>query len=619
MTPTQVESTFSELWQVARQGRHVWAFLARSQRWRLLGAVALMAILGWCSAAIPLTLGRLVDGVLTGDIKSLAAAWMPLTILAALYLLREVIQVARKVVVEATCTSVEKAATMQLLARLFRAEIGTLAVDRVGALHGRIHRSVEGLVRYLKLGFLDFFPAIFVAIFSVAAALLRRFDLGLLMTAVLPVGGYIVLRQLASQKGIRLELLRTKEAMDATVVEQLGGIEYVRAANTHGLELARVETIAESLRQKELRHHVAMTLYDSAKALNEGLVHVVVIMGALTLALNGVITSGDVLTFSVLFMSVLAPLREVHRILDEAHESSLRVADLLGMLADPLDRSFGDGSTEEPAVERSAPIIEVSDLHVEYRGEKEAVLRGVSFSIGAGEVIGLAGPSGSGKSTLVRALLRLVHPAGGSLFVGGVPIHAVSRDSIGRLFGFVGQTPFVFAGTVAENIAYGCPGATPADVRRSARFARLDDDILSMPGGYDALIAERGQNLSGGQRQRLALARIFLKDPPILILDEATSALDNLNERAVLEALTTAASGRTILMVAHRLSTLRNADRILVFEAGRLVESGTYAQLVDAEGLFAQLLRASSDVASPRQPRGATSGADDSPPMSSPA
>ena len=178
----------------------------------------------------------------------------------------------------------------------------------------------------------------------------------------------------------------------------------------------------------------------------------------------------------------------------------------------------------------------------------------------------------------------------------GVPLHSVSREAIGGLIGYVGQNPFVFAGTIAENIAYGCEGATESDIRHAAERACLHEEILAMPGGYAAVVAERGQNLSGGQRQRIALARVFLKNPPILVLDEGTSALDNISERRVQEAITEARADRTVILVAHRLTTLRDADRIFVFDEGRLVEEGPYGELVHRGGTFAELVHCAGSV-----------------------
>ncbi len=194
-------------------------------------------------------------------------------------------------------------------------------------------------------------------------------------------------------------------------------------------------------------------------------------------------------------------------------------------------------------------------------------------------------------------MMRLTHPTSGYVSLGGVPIDCVSREAIGNLIGYVGQNPFVFSGTIAENIAYGREDASDDDIRRAARMACIHEEIMAMPGGYDASVAERGQNLSGGQRQRLALARVFLKNPPILILDEGTSALDNISERNVQRAIHAARADRTVILVAHRLSTLLDTDRIFVFDEGRVVETGDYDDLVARGGVFTELVHSAAGEA----------------------
>ena len=176
-----------------------------------------------------------------------------------------------------------------------------------------------------------------------------------------------------------------------------------------------------------------------------------------------------------------------------------------------------------------------------------------------------------------------------------MPLERVSRAALARLVGYVGQSPFLFAGTIADNIAYGSEAASPEALERAARMACLHEEILAMPGGYGAAVAERGQNLSGGQKQRIALARVFLKGAPILVLDEGTSALDTVSERRVRQALEAALPGRTVILVAHRLSTLRHADRVVVFEGGRVVEVGAYEELVRRGGAFSALVRCAGD------------------------
>ena len=207
-------------------------------------------------------------------------------------------------------------------------------------------------------------------------------------------------------------------------------------------------------------------------------------------------------------------------------------------------------------------------------------LHGVSLRIEHGQTIGVAGPSGAGKSTWIKALLRLVHPTEGRILIGGVPIEKLNREELARLVSYVGQNPFVFAGTIRDNIAYGNGDVDDEKIRIAAELANMDEEILQMPDGYKTLVLERGQNVSGGQRQRLAIARILVKKSPILILDEATSALDNISERAVQQALGVTNNDRTTIIIAHRLSTLKDCDRILVFDGGRIAEDGTYHDLV---------------------------------------
>jgi ATP-binding cassette subfamily B protein len=591
---------------ILRYGRAVWRLVRPRDRGVLAVAGLVMALGSACQVAVALILGRLIDDLRGGRSAGLSPAALyrlaalDLGILAAVYLLREVLHVVRRYLVESTCLRIDKETTVRLVAHLLRLDLSILTQHKVGALHGRIGRNVEGFVRFLRLSFLDFLPAILTGGLALAVTAAKAPWLGLLMTGVVPLALGLTVWQLVSQKGIRLSLVRSKEGLDGTVVEPLTGLEYVRAAHTHAREVERVARAAEERRARELRHHLQMSLFGSGKALNEAFFHVALLGGAVYFALSGSIRLGDVWTFSLLFLNVMTPLAEIHRILDEAHESSLQVGQLLGLLAEPIDPSFAPACVREPRLERGEPAFAVEGLRADYRmadGRRRRVLRGTSLVVRHGETLGVAGRSGSGKSTWLRVLLRLVHPSGGRAVLGGVPLEYVSREAIGRLIGYVGQTPFLFAGTIAENIAYGCEAADPGAIERAARLACLHEEILAMPGGYQAVVAERGQNLSGGQKQRLALARVFLKDPPILVLDEATSSLDTISERRIQQALEAARTNRTVILVAHRLSTLRQADRVVVFDDGQVVEAGSYGELVCGGALFSELVRSAEEGA----------------------
>jgi ATP-binding cassette subfamily B protein len=577
--------------------KQIWRLLTRADKLGFLSSLLIMAAIAFVENQIPLLLGRFFD-----DVTNIAArppelrafVFRALLILAILYLGKESLQLVRRWLVTRTNTRIEAGMTVRLVAHLLKIDMGALARERVGSLHGRISRSIEGFVKFLRVVLTDFLPAILTAGVAIYYGLKTDWKIGLVMVSVVPVSLLITIWQVSSQKGIRQKLLRAKEGLDGTVVEQLGGLEYIRAANTYPTEVARIETAAEARRERETKHGFAMARFDWAKSVNEGLFHVAIIGYAIVLASHGEIEYGKVITFSLLYLNIARPLKEVHRILDETYDSSQQVSVLLEMLNQPLDKSFDVVTIRPPRLDGSIPLLECRDLVAAYTahdGQSRRILDGLTLKIHQGQTIGIAGRSGSGKSTWLRCVLRLIHPAAGEVLVGGVPLNVLSREDIGKSIGYVSQVPFVFSGTVAENIGYGCGAVTLDQIQEAARRAYIHEEILQMPQGYDTLLTERGGNLSGGQRQRVALARMFLKNPPVLILDEGTSALDNISERRVRAAIDGARQSHTVIMVAHRLSTLNQTDCIFVFDEGRIVEQGAFDDLVERNGVFAELVR----------------------------
>ncbi len=587
-------SVLGDLSSVWSRRKQIWSLVKRSDRTAFIVAVGVMTLVALLETKITFLLGDFLSGMVKDKESIMGQARWFLTLLALAYIAKESLVLFRRYLVSGTASRIEKEMTVRLISHLLMVNLGALSHDRVGSLHGRISRSVEGYVKFLKVAFTDFVPAILTAVCALGGALYADWRVGLVMLGVVPPAVFITIWQVKSQNGIRMELMKTKEALDGTMVEQLGGLEYVRAAHTHRIEAARIAAAAESRRAKELKHHMAMARFDWLKSVNEGLFHVAVIGFAIVLAAWGQFDLGKIVTFSGLFLNIMRPLREIHRILDETYSSSLQVSVLLGMLQEPVDESFAVQTLRQPRLDGTVPLMECQDLTVVYDtpgGGTRRALDGVSLTIQHGQTIGVAGRSGSGKSTWLRCMLRLLHPASGEVLVGGVPISALSREDIGKHIGYVSQQPFVFSGTVKDNVAYGCGAVTEEQLQSACRKAHIHEEIASLPKGYDTLLTERGGNLSGGQRQRLALARMFLKNPSVIILDEGTSALDNISERRVREAIEELRVNRTVIMVAHRLSTLNETDRIFVFDKGRVVEDGSYTDLVERNGVFAELVR----------------------------
>ena len=594
--PPPRRSLLGDIGVVWARRKTLWKLLGRPERSGLLAAVTITVLVAWIQVRIAILIGRFFNDVLkrTGDASALSEyVTTALLILLGYYITKESLQLLRRWLVASTTSRIESEMTVRLVSHLLRIDLGALAADRIGALHGRISRAVEGYVKFVKVAFADFIPALTLAGAALYAGLSRDWRIGLVMLGVVPVAIVLTIWQVSSQKGVRSELLRAKEGLDGTVVEQLGGLEYIRAANTHPLEVSRVTVAADARGKREFKHQFAMARFDWLKALNEAFFYTAVLGYSVVLAVHKQIEYGDILTFSGLFLTIMGPMKEVHRILDESYDSSMQVNVLLQMLDQPQDQSFNVVTLRPPRLDGSIPLLECQNLVVEYKTShgQRRILDGVTLAIHQGQTIGIAGRSGSGKSTWLRAVLRLLHPTSGEVLVGGVQIGVLSREDIGKSIGYVSQVPFVFAGTVRENIGYGCGPVSLEQIEEAARQAHIHEEILQMPLGYETHLTERGGNLSGGQRQRIALARMFLKNPPVLILDEGTSALDNISERRVRAAIDHARHSHTVIMVAHRLTTLNETDCIFVFDQGRVVEEGSYDDLVEKNGTFAELVR----------------------------
>uniref|UniRef100_A0A7C9NSL3 ABC transporter ATP-binding protein n=1 Tax=Muribaculaceae bacterium Z82 TaxID=2304548 RepID=A0A7C9NSL3_9BACT len=378
--------------------------------------------------------------------------------------------------------------------------------------------------------------------------------------------------------------------INATVQDSLGGIRVVKSFGGEAAEEEKFRVANEAFLDTKKRSYRFMGAFHGMSSLFMGMLYTVTIVGGGYFVARGTLQVNDLAIYALYIGIFFAPLEQLINFtetLQKGYAGFRRFMEVLEEHPDVANRPGAvDLAVADPA-ERG---------HVEYRevvfsyGE-EPVLRGLSLDIPAGTTVALVGPSGGGKTTTCSLLPRFYDVDGGAVLVDGVDVRDVTAESLREAIGIVQQDVYLFGGTVRDNIAYGRAGATQAQIEEAARKANAYDFIMALPNGFDTLVGERGARLSGGQKQRIAIARVFLRNPSILILDEATSALDNESEGAIQRSLADLSRGRTTLIIAHRLSTIRGAQLIAVVENGRVVEQGTHDQLLARNGTYARYYR----------------------------
>ena len=586
---------------VARNRHRVlWRLLAylRPYRARLLGGFGAAAVITLVSLVPPWLAGFLIDEVVRpvqdGQVALEAGArvaWLVVGAMAAVYAVRQAAALVRLRLMAVVGEYVARDLREAIYTHLQRLGMGFFGRKKIGSLITRVTSDTDRIWEFLAFGVVD--VSLSLVMLTGLAAMLLTLDwrLGLVMVVPMPMFCWAIFKHGERLERLFLRTWRKWSAMTDVLGDTLPGIKVVKAFSQEAHEAGRFSQRNFEVTEEAARLHHSWTTFWPSLMLAIHATTVLVWASAvprlLGMGAEGVNLSAGTFVSFLLYMTMFVQpveiIGQMTRTMNRATSSAHRVFEILDTEPEVVD-------VPEPA--RLEPVngwVSFADVSFAYDGVTQ-VLRGVSFEVAPGEMIGLVGPSGGGKTTIVNLIGRFYDVTSGTLRVDGVDVRDLDTGHYRRQVGMVLQDPYLFHGTVGENIRYGSPVADPERVVKAARAANAHDFIVKLPQGYDTVVGERGQSLSGGERQRVSIARAILHDPRILILDEATSAVDTETERQIQEAMDRLVSGRTVFAIAHRLSTLVNASRLLVLKDGRLVENGTHAELLERDdGVYRRL------------------------------
>ncbi len=568
---------------VSELARAVWRYRKQTVLSILLMVAAKLAVV-----LIPLVLKHIVDGL--GH--PVAQALFPVFLVLAYALLRflgDALNEARDVVFSIVTQRTVAAFTERTFAYLHRMSARFHTRRETGAIVRDVQKGADGIGFLLGVALFTIVPTAF-EIAAIVAIMVRGYAREFTLAIAATFGCYAVYtfiftrRRVAFQRAVNL--LEAKS--DGRLVDSLLNYDTVKYFATEETETRRLSEVLEQWVHARTANQRALTALHVGQSAVIALGIAAIMLLAAQRVVGGTMSVGDLILVNAYLIQICMPLNTLGFVFRETNDAMVNVERMFAILA---ARGRVGEDIDEPAAQPLVVSVGKIDFeHVDFGYDPaRPILRDVDFHAYAGKTLAVVGGSGSGKSTIVKLLFRLYQPDRGAIRIDGQDLSKVTQQSLREAIGIVPQDTVLFNETIAYNIAYGRPSATRADVVRAARAAQLDEFIERLPDHYDTRVGERGVRLSGGERQRIAIARAILKDPRIIVFDEATSALDTRSERAIQTELTRLAQGRTSIVIAHRLSTVVDADWILVMEHGRVVEQGTHRELLSRDGVYAKM------------------------------
>lgn len=460
--------------------------------------------------------------------------------------------------------------------------------NRTGVLMSRITSDLFEITELAHHGPENIVICTLTIVGALAVMFAMQWQLALVITLALPLCAWFTIKQRIKMKEANIEVKRKTAEIYSAIESSISGIRTAKAFANEDQESDKFDRANEMFRGSKVEYYKSMGLFNSGMEFTTGIVQVVVIAVGGLLIIQNKMNYIDLITFSLYVSTFVSPVRKLTQFAELYMQGTAGFARFLEVMrTEPTIKDAPD------AMELGAVEGKIDYNHVSFNyGNGIPVLSDVDLHIAAGQCLAVVGPSGGGKTTLCQLLPRFYDVCEGSVTVDGIDVRHVTQASLRRNIGVIQQDVFMFAGTIRENIRYGRPDATDEEIVEAAVRAQIHSEIMEMPDGYDSYIGERGVMLSGGQKQRISIARVFLKNPKILILDEATSALDTVTEQRIQASLDELSEGRTTIIIAHRLSTVKNADVIAVVEGEHIVEMGSHSELMAKNGEYAALCRA---------------------------